>query len=351
MSKIRRKIVTFGLVFTALLMVLAGCSSGSTDKTDGQKSDGNKSDKPEFVFKFGHDQAPEHAYNEAAKYFAQKINEKTNGRVQIDVFPSAQLGEEVALMDGLRTGAIDFSISSTSNASSHVPEFGLMSVSYLFNDADHLYKVATDEQIVKRYVDMVEQKNPGFKLVTFLPNGQRNLYATKAIKSIDDVKGLKMRVMASPVEAKVWEAIGAKPTAIPFSDVYTSLQTNLIEAAENTASSFETSKHYEVTPYYMNTGHEWLMSEVWISSKTWEKIPQDIKDIIMETGAEMAKYGLDKQLELDQKSLDKMVKENNLTVIDLDVAPFREKVAPLQDSIAKDLKTEDVLSRIRELGK
>lgn len=335
-------------VIALLVLSMTACSSGGSKQSNG----GNGSEgKSTYVLKFGHDQAPDHAYNQAAKWFADEVNKRTNGRVQIKVFPNAQLGEESTMLDSLKMGTLDFCITSTSNASSHVPQMGLLSASYLFNSAEHLYKVATDPMIIDKYDKMVSDKNLGFKLVTFLPNGVRSLYSTHEVKSIQDVQGMKVRVMSSPIETAVWEALGTKPTTVPFNEVYTALQTNLVEAAENTPSSYLTAKHYEVAPYFIETQHEWMMSEVWISNKTWDKLPEDIRQIIMQTGAEMAKYGQDKQLENDKKAIEELTSKHGVKDIKVDLAPFREKVAPLHDKIAKELGAEDVLARIRELGK
>jgi tripartite ATP-independent transporter DctP family solute receptor len=342
----KSRILLLGLLVSLLIVGLVACSNGGSGQ-----SDNSGGDKPEFVLKFGHDQASEHAYHQAAVWFAEEVNKRTDGRVKIDVFPNAQLGEESTMLDSLKMGTLDFCISSTSNASSHVPQMGLLSTSYLFNDADHLYKVATDPDIINKFDKLVSEKNLGFKLVTFLPNGLRSLYATREIKGIDDVQGMKVRVMSSPIETKVWAAIGSKPTTVPFNEVYTALQTNLVEGAENTPSSYLTAKHYEVAPYFIETGHEWLMSEVWISNKTWEKLPEDIRKIIMETGAEMARYGLDKQLENDAKAMEELTSKYGVKDIKVDVAPFRDRVKPLHEQIAKELGSEDVLARIQELGK
>lgn len=147
------------------------------------------------------------------------------------------------MLDSLSMGTLDFSISSTSNASAHIPEFGMLSVSYLFDNKNQLAKAATDSAIVKRYQDLVAAKKLGMQMLTFMPNGLRNLYTTKPVKSIQDIQGMKVRVMPSPIERlQVWSALGTKPTSVPFSDVYTALQTDLVNGAENTVSSFGQAK-------------------------------------------------------------------------------------------------------------
>lgn len=302
----------------------------------------------EFKLKFGHDQAPEHAYNLAATYFADKVKEGTNGKVTVDVFPNAQLGAEGNMLDSLSMGTLDFSISSTSNASSHVPQFGMLSVSYLFDNKDQLAKVAADPMIRKRYQDLVAEKKLGFQLLTLMPNGLRNLYTVKPVKSIQDIQGIKVRVMPSPIESRVWAALGAKPTSVPFSDVYTALQSDLVNGAENTVSSYGQAKHNEVATYYTITGHQWLMTIIWASNKTMDKLPEEYRKVVREAAVEAAAYGFKKQLENDDKYT-KELQAKGVKVNEVDRKPFAERVAALQDQIAKELKTEDVLTRVRAL--
>lgn len=333
----RRKFLVSALAFGA-----AGIASTRVAAAD--------QSAPQFKLKFGHDQAPDHAYQAAAQYFADEVKKRTNGRVQIDTFPNAQLGEEAQMLDSVKMGTLDFSISSTSNAAGHIPQMGLLSAAYLFIGKDHLYKAAVDPQVVGAYTKLVDAKKLGFHLVTFLPNGARSFYSTKAIQGINDVQGMKMRVMASPIEIKVWSEIGAKPTTVPFNEVYTALQTNMVQAAENTPSSYLTAKHYEVAPDLALTEHEWLMSEVWVSDKTWQKLPPDIQKVVMAVGRDMAKFGLDAQASNDEKAI-ATLKAKGVKVVNVDKAPFIAKVSPLLDGIAKSTNSQDVLARIRELAK
>lgn len=349
MFKKNMRLLTMSGLILSILIGGVACGKDTTNIADKGKT--NNATKPEFTLKFGHDQAPEHAYNQAALYFADQVNKKTNGRVEIKVFPNAQLGNESVMLDSLKMGTLDFCISSTSNASSHVPEFGLLSLSYLYKDKEHFLKVANDEQLFNKFSSLSDEMDVGFKLLTFMPNGVRELYATKEIKGIEDIQGFKIRVMASPIETKVWNAIGASPTTVPFSEVYTALQTNLVQGAENTKSSYYAAKHNEVAPYYIKTGHQWMMTEIWASSEALNKLPDDIKKIISEVSKDTSMYGFNKQQENDALFLQKAIDESGVKVVEIDKKPFEERVKPLQDIVAKELHSEDILARIRELGK
>lgn len=334
MKKCKYIVMVIGLFF----LMITGVSVG-------QAAD------PEFNLKFGHVEATAHAFQQTALYFADEVNKKTNGRVKISVFPSAQLGNEMAMLDSMRVGAIDLAIITTPNLTGHIPEMGILSIPYMYKNAGHIYKVATDKVIFDKYTKLVQDKKLGFRLLTFLPNGLRNLYTTKKIAKIEDLQGVKIRVMAAAIESEVWKALGAAPTTMPFGEVYTALQTNLVQGAENSASSYQIAKHSEVAKFYNKTAHEWNFCEIFASDKTWSKLPEDLKKTIMQVIATIPRYGLDRQLDNDKKAMEEFVGKSAVTVVDVDTSAFRKKILPIQDRVAKELKEESTLARIRELEK
>ena len=346
MSK-KFKYIAVVLGLFLLIGSIVGCGSTTAPKAQSDP----KSTEPEFTLKFGHVEATSHAFQQTSEYFANEVNKKTKGRVKVSVFPNGQLGNEMAMLDSLRVGAIDFAIITTPNLTGHVPEIGILSVPYMYKNADHIYKVATDKVLFDKYNKLIQDKKLGFQLLTFLPNGLRNLYSNKEINNLNAVQGIKIRVMAAPIEAEVWKTLGAQPTTIPFGEVYTALQTNLVQGAENSASSYLSAKHSEVAKFYNKTAHEWNFCEIFVADKTWNKLPEDLKKSIMEVIATVPRYGLDKQLDNDKKAIDELVNKFGVKVVELDTTPFRDKIKPIQDRLAKELKEENTLARIRELEK
>jgi tripartite ATP-independent transporter DctP family solute receptor len=302
----------------------------------------------EWSLKFGHDQSPEHAYHQAAVFFGEKLKEKTNGKVKVAVFPSAQLGAEGTMLDSLRIGSLDFCISSSANASSHVPQMAFLGIAYLFDNKEHLAHVTSDPQILKSFQNFVADKKLGFQLLAFMPNGLRNLYAIKEVKSLKDLQGMKVRVMPSPIESKVWAALGAKPTSVPYGEVYTALQTGMVAGAENTVSSYAQGKHNEVAKYFIKTSHQWQIVNIWASDKTLQSLPEPYRKAVIDSASEAALYGFQKQLENDE-AYTKVLTTSGVTFINVNVKEFADKIKPLHDQFAKDLKTEDILRRILEI--
>jgi len=304
----------------------------------------------EYNLKLGHDQPIAQPYHEGANFFAERVNELTNGRVKIAVYPNAQLGDELSMLDSLGLGDIDFSIAAAPNAATHVKELGFFSVSYLFNNQEHFIKTMKDPE----FLDLVQEKeakyNIGFKTIGFLTCGLRNVYNIKcSIKTPDDLKDLKMRVMAAPIEATVWKLLGTKPISIPFGDIYTALQTGLIEAAEGSISSYFTAKHNEIAKYYSLTNHQWLVTTLNVSSKTWSKLPDDVKNAMIQAAKEMTKYEINYNVNEDKKMLKEMQDNYGVVVNEVDITPFQNILKPLQDKTAEELGMDKVLGRIREL--
>ena len=182
-------------------------------------------------------------------------------KIRVDVFPAAQLGAEVAMVEGVRLGSIDVICANSPNAATVIPELGLFSVAYLFHDLPHFERVVNDPKFVKRMDELVASKNLGIKLIGFYSAGVRNIYSRKgSVGSPDDLKGVKIRVQNNPVEVKVWRTFGAIPTPMNFGEVYQALQSGVLDAAENGLAVVESNKHYEAAKFISQTEHQRSLS-------------------------------------------------------------------------------------------
>ena len=146
----------------------------------------------------------------------------------------------------VRWETLDFLMANGANTAAIVPELGFLGVCYLFDDEEHIAHVADDEQIFDMYTEMIDAKNLNIKLLNLMGNGMRHLYTTTPVENLDDLKGMKIRVMPSAVDTEVWNTLGANATTVAFSEVYSALQTHMVDGAENTFSSYAASKHNEV---------------------------------------------------------------------------------------------------------
>jgi tripartite ATP-independent transporter DctP family solute receptor len=306
--------------------------------------------KPKFVFKIGHDQPESHPYHTYATVFAKLVNDKTNGEVKIDVYPGAQLGSEPSMTDSLRIGTLDFQITTTGNSSALLPRIGIVGMPFIYQSQDHVLKVVNDPKILAYYQDIVKKTDVGIELLTFAASGPRHIYSTQPVKSLADLKGLKIRTQPSPIEVKVFTALGAVPTTMPFSEIYTALQTKLITAAENCPTSYVLSKHNESAGYYARTEHTWMVHPILASSKTLAKLDEKSIQAIRAAAKEAAQPFFDKQLVSDTQYLQDAIKRGVVYTDKVDRKPFIDIVKPIQDQVAKDLNTVEGLAMIRADG-
>jgi len=307
-------------------------------------------DAQDRTLRLGHDQVTEHTYHATTQFFGQRVQELTDGQIEVSIFPGATLGTETSMLSEVIDGNMDMSVSTTANASSFVPKFGILSVSYLFSGAEHFKRALTDETFNQLIDDMIAEVEPGFRRVSTITPGARSVYNNVGpIAELDDLDDKKMRVMASPVESQVWSALGTLPVAIPFGEVYTGMQTGMIQAAENSPGSYVLNKHYEVAPFFSVTEHQWPISLIFMSDQTWDELSPEHQEAILQAGRETTEFGVDNAIEGDNKLLDEMASEYGVKVNRLDTAAFVETLAPLQDQVAEELGAEAIITRIREL--
>jgi tripartite ATP-independent transporter DctP family solute receptor len=305
----------------------------------------------EITLRAGHDQPPKSMYDEGHQYLARKLAERTNGRVQVQVFPAAQLGSEVVMLEGLRMGSIDIIVAHVANAATVVPELALFSVSYLFKDQDHFERVINTPKFQQRISQLVEGKNLGLKVLSFYSAGVRSLYNRKApVRTPEDLKGMKVRVMANPVEAKIWKTFGAIPTPMATGEVYSALQAGAIDGGENSPSVVEGLKYYEPAPYLVMTEHQRSLALLMMNEKRLKALPPDIQKILLDTAGEAADFERKRDAELNVEAIERM-KARGAKVIEPDRAKFASLVPSIQDEVARDLKMEDVLAIIRAAAK
>jgi tripartite ATP-independent transporter DctP family solute receptor len=287
-------------------------------------------------YSFGYDQPHTTGYGIVGDTFNSKLTELSKGTMVIDQFPGAQLGQEPQMLQKVRTGDIDFIISSTANAATVQPESGVMSVHYIFRSEDHLIKCLADPAIVAAVKEMFT-KVTGAHVLTVSTLGLRDLYGKKEIHKIEDLKGVKVRVQATATEDTLFPAYGAQTVHMPFGDVYTSLQTGVVDMAENGVNVYFSNKHYEVAPIMSMTEHEANNSVVWVSDKVWNSLSDEQKGWVQAAADEVGKTEPAKALALEHESQVKLEKIGVKFVKDVDKAGFIKAAEPIQDKIAGDL--------------
>jgi tripartite ATP-independent transporter DctP family solute receptor len=302
-------------------------------------------------FTFGYDQPHTTAYGVAADLFDAKLQELSGGKLGINQFPGAQLGQEPVMLQKLRAGDIDFIITSTANAASVAPEAGVFSLHFLFRDDEHLKKALADKKVVEAFRGMIADSVQGAHVMTLMTMGFRNMYSKKEIKSIEDIKGMKVRVQATKTEDTTFPAYGAQTVHMPFGEVYTSLQTGVVNVAENGVNVYLANKHYEVAPVLSITQHEANNNAVWVSDKTWNSLSDQEKQWVQAAAEEVGRVEPAKALALEQESATKL-KSMGVKIVDgVDKSGFMKAAQPIQDQLAKELGPHAVkiLQLVREV--
>jgi tripartite ATP-independent transporter DctP family solute receptor len=288
-------------------------------------------------FSFAYDQPRTTAYGIAADIFDAKLKELSGGKLSINQFPGAQLGQEPVMLQKMRSGDIDFVITSTANASTLAPQAGVFSLHFIFRDQKHLAATLADPAVSKAFREMIKETVQGAQVLGLLTMGFRNIYSKKEITRLDDVKGMKIRVQATKTEDTHFPAYGTQTVHMPFGEVYTSLQTGVVNAAENGINVYMANKHYEVAPILSITEHEANNNCIWVSEKTWNSLSDQEKGWVQAAADEVSKQEPARALKLEADSAERLKKLGVKVVEGVDKSGFMKAAAPIQDALAKEL--------------
>jgi tripartite ATP-independent transporter DctP family solute receptor len=288
-----------------------------------------RNDNGVLTLKLGHALDVKHPVHKSLLFMAKKIEEKSGGKIKLDIYPSEQLGSENELVMQLQMGALDITKVSTSPLEGFIPIYSIFSLPYLFRDETHYWKVLNGP-IGKKLLLAGESRN--LRGLCYYDAGSRSFYTKeKPILSPDDLVGMKIRVMASKTAIQMMIEFGASTAAIPFGELYTSLQQRVVDGAENNPPSFYTSSHYEVCKYYSLDEHTRIPDILLISTKTWNRLSPDAQKIIQEAADESAEFEKKLWKEVSDEDL-KKVEEKGVKIYHPDKVPFREKVKKMYES-------------------
>jgi len=288
-------------------------------------------------FTFGYDQPRDTAYGFFADTFGKKLAEISRGSLSIRQFPSAALGQEPEMAQKVRAGDIDFALNATANTSTVVPQAGVFSLHYIFRDEGHLERSMTDRGINDTFRKMILDNTTGARSLGLMTLGFRNMYSKFTVSNVGDVAGKKVRVQATKTEDAFFSAYKAVPIHMPFGQVYTSLQTGLVQIAENGFDIVLKNKHYEAAPVVSKTEHEANCNQLWMSQKTWESLTDEQRGWVVETAEYTRPLTIRKALELDSAAAQALQKLGVKVHTQVDKQSFMALATPLQDPQAKEL--------------
>ena len=325
----RAELSRAGVIFVALLLAICATSAAARE------------------FRAADTQTEDYPTVQALRYMGALINERTGGRHELKVFHSRQLGEEKETIEQTRAGAIDLNRTNVALIGNFVPAMNVLAMPFLFRSIEHMQKVL-DGPIGNEILNSFEPY--GFVGLAFYDSGARSIYnGVRPVKSIADLKGLRIRVQQSELMSQMVRSLGAEPIELPYGQVLTGLATHLIDGAENNWPSFVTTDHYKYAGYLALTEHTMSPEVLVISLKAWRSLSPDDQIIFKEAAQRSSQFMREKWRDLEEQSQHKAEAAGITVIKDIDRKPFEDAMAPIYAKAAQDPAAAALIERIRKV--
>lgn len=323
-----------------LLVILASCMLSMAGFSQENK----------IIIKLGHHHTLGSIADQAARKLSEIVKEKSNGNVEIDIYPGAQLGQETEACEGILMGTLQMTIVSPSFYDTTVKGFGVDVLPFMYKDIDQINMVLNESSVGKELDKRFIEK--GGRILGWYSEGFREMiFREKEIKTFEELKGLKMRSPENEIWIEMFRALGCGPTPITWGECYTALRAGITDGMESPLSNVEEMKFDEAIKYCLLTHH--MMGEMIlvINEKFYQGLPEDIQKIIIEAGHEAADYATQLAREIDKAAIgrleEKGIKFNEVS--EEDSVKFKEALTPVVDKWAKDHDCTDIVEDIRKL--
>lgn len=322
------------LLLAALLLALCACGRESAPA-------------PALLFRYADNQPQDYPTTKAAEYFAQLVEERSGGQIRIRVFADAALGDEIGVFKQMQFGGIDFARASVGTLAGFVPEMAILQLPYLFEDAEHMWRVL-DGAIGGELLAAIESAD--VIGLSWFDAGARNIYTRVPVSTLDDLEGLTIRVQESDLMSRMIRLWGASPVQMPYGEVYSALQTGRIDGAENNWPSYEATGHYEAAPYYLLQAHCRLPEAMLVSRVTLDKLrtlDPDYGELLLACARKAALYERELWLERERAS-EALVRAQGCVVTEPDaeeLSRFRAAVQPMYEGFSEPM--QQLIERIR----
>lgn len=321
MKKLKRLtalMLSFALI-AAAAFVVSGCS--------GSAFSGKR------IVRISHSQSETHPDHIGLLAFEEYVESRLGDKYDIQIFPNEILGASVKAIELVQTGAIDYCVASTGNLETFDDIYQIFSIPYIFNSEEHYHSIMENDEMMKGIFTSTDAS--GFEAVTWLDAGVRNFYATTPIRTPDDLKGKKIRVQQSPTNVKMMEAFGASATPMSFGEVYTAIQQNVINGAENNELALTNNKHGEVAKYYSYNEHQMVPDMLIANLKFLQDLPPEERQVFDEAAEVCNRAERESWSDAVEEAKD-IAKGMGVEFLEVDVTAFREKVLPLHKEILNE---------------
>lgn len=326
-----KKVIAGALTLMVMGSVLTGC---------GAKKDGAAGDKKEgasYTFRLAETHPADYPTTMGDKKFAELVGERTNGRIKIEVFPSSQLGEEKAVLEQIQLGAIEFTRVSSSPLAEFNKAFGVYGLPYIFDNDDHMWRFLESEEGTKMLDGLETSKMKG---LAYYSSGARSFYTKNPITSVEGMKGLKIRVQQSKVNMDLISALGASATPMPYGEVFSGLQTGVIDGAENNSPSYLTANHYQAAKNYILDAHQRVPEVLLMSKSVWDKLSDEDRKIVKQAALDSVKTQREEWNKFEKKAMEQLKTEGVIVTDVADLKPWQDAVKSVIEKYTADFKTE-----------
>lgn len=306
---------------------------------------GGGSTASQIVLKLGHVQNTDHPVHQSIEMMKQRLEELSGRTVTIDISPAAVLGSSDECIEQLQDGSLAMTCQSGANMENFIPELAIFSLPYVFRDADHYWRVLNGD-VGNQLLKKGEAKY--LRGLCYYDGGSRNFYTkSKPIRTPEDLKGLKIRVMNSATAIDMVKALGAAPTPISYGELFSALAQGTVDGAENNPPSFFLSKHFEECKHFSLDGHTRIPDILLISTKAWESLSPQIQGWLRQAAQESSDFQREIWKENTEAAL-KKVAAAGVEIYKVDTAAFAEKVRPMLDAI-ENPDVRSLLDQISEV--
>lgn len=331
----KKKILLLLLLVTGVALMFAGGQQDTEAAADDI-----------IVLKFGSHQSIATNQHEYMEKWISLVEERSNGRVDIQYFPGSQLGNEREILEAVKLGSLDIGMADHAYLSSYLPEWGLFDLPFIFRDYNHLEAVLDGE--VEERINNKMALVQNLRHLGWMHTGFREIISKKPLRTFDDLKGLKIRSPETRVFMSTFNALNAKPTPIPWGEVYTAMKSGIVDAMGAGPQSIFDMHHYDTAKYLTRTQHIQTAVGPCINEQKWQSLPDDIKAIMLDTLKELLPEQRALTIKQNDEAIDKM-RELGIEIIELSIADRKkmsEAVTPFWSEYAADAKAEDLLQMI-----
>lgn len=303
--------------------------------------------EPEFTYTIGYHAADDAVMSKGFYKFADDVFKKSNGRLKINVSTGGALGGQREIIESVNLGALEMGEGESGLYANYIPAMGMLVLPFMFESAEDFYK-AMDGKVGKRFEELMEEKT-NMKVIAWLDGGGvRDVYSVKPLKSLADLKGLKIRTPESPAFVAMFKAFGANPTAISAPEMYTSLQQGVVDAMEGTAETAVTYGITDLAKTCLQTHHIYNEGSLVINKDAFNDLPDDLQKILLECAADMETYerNLNTQMVEDFK---KNIVDAGIEIVPVNLDEAKQLVAPVyEEFIGGDPLKQEIYDLLRE---